>query len=312
MTGNDWVGVKCQSKCRTRISRVAECYHKPLNSVKFWQVYSFNGVDMFSKLLKPKAVLDEATTLWLFDTFSWALRNLDARVFYDETILVIPSNQYFPGREDSAHGMANLIFSQVKEYAGLKHWPTKLTSMAKDMPAESPRIEIKGALRGSKGIMPAADVVHQLSIFYNSDQLRDSEVLIADFAHVLGHHLGSMSQEPPPGGVENWPHVTEVVAVFMGFGLMMANSAHTVKIRSCGSCSGPAVERSNALSQYDITYALAIFSCLKEIPAKEVLVHLKKSLRPFYKKAAREVMSKTKELNQIRVNSSPTVEHAPG
>ena len=111
-----------------------------------------------------------------------------------------------------------------------------------------------------------------------------------------------MSKEPPPGGVENWPHITEVVAVFMGFGLMMANSANTVKIRYCGSCSGPAVERGNALSQYDITYALAIFCCLKEIPMREVLVNLKKSLRPFYKKAAKEVMNKTEELNRIRVN----------
>ena len=119
-----------------------------------------------------------------------------------------------------------------------------------------------------------------------------------------------MSKQPPPGGVENWPHITEVVAVFMGFGLMMANSANTVKIRSCGSCSGPAVERSNALSQYDITYALAIFSCLKEIPTREVLAHLKKSLWPFYKKAAKEVMNKTEELNRIRVNPLPTIEHA--
>ena len=265
---------------------------------------------MFSKLLKPKALLDEETTLWLFDTFTWALRNLEARVFYDETILVTPSNQHFPGRETSAHGMASLIFNQVKEYAGLKHWPTKLTNMAEGMPVKSPKIEIKGALRGSKGVMPTGGAVHQLHIAYNPDQLRDSEVLIADFAHALGHYLGSMSQEPPPGGVENWPHITEVVAVFMGFGLMMANSAHTVKIRSCGSCSGPAVERSNALSQYDITYALAIFSCLKEIPTRDVLAHLKKSLRPFYKKAAKEVMNKTNELNRIRANSLPTIEHA--
>jgi hypothetical protein len=158
--------------------------------------------------------------------------------------------------------------------------------------------------------MPADEVSHRLVIAYNPGQLRDSEVLIADFAHMLGHYLGSMSQEPPPGGVENWPHVTEVIAVFMGFGLMMANSAHTVKIRSCGSCSGPAVERSNALSQYDITYALAIFCCLKEIPTRDVLVYLKKTLRPFYRKAAKEVMSKPEELNRIRANSSPTLEHA--
>ena len=80
---------------------------------------------MFSKFLKPKAVLDEETTLWLFDTFAWALRNLDARVFYEETILVTPSNQHFPGTENSAHGMANLIFSQVKEgllFRELKDW----------------------------------------------------------------------------------------------------------------------------------------------------------------------------------------------
>ena len=260
---------------------------------------------MLSRLIKPKACLDEESTLWLFDTFAWALRNLDARVFYDETILVTPSNQHFPGTENSVHGMANLIFNQVKEHAGLKHWPTKLTNLAEGRPTEAPKIEIKGALRGSKGITPSGAAAHQLHVAYNPGQLRDPEVLIADFAHVLAHYLGSMSQEPPPGGVENWPHVTEVVAVFMGFGLMMANSAHTAKIRSCGSCSGPAVERSNALSQYDITYALAIFSSLKEIPSSEVLVNLKKTLRPFYKKAAKEVMSKQQELNRIRESSLP-------
>ena len=275
--------------------------------VIFWPVSIYNRVDMLSKLLKPKACLDTETTLWLFDTFAWALRNLDARVFYDETILVTPSNEHFPGTKNSVHGMADLIFNQVKDHAGLKHWPTKLTNMAEGRPAEPPKIEIKGALRGSKGIMPAGEVFQQLPIAYNPDQLRDPEVLIADYAHVLAHYLCSMSQEPPPGGAENWPHITEVVAVFMGFGLMMANSANTAKIRSCGSCSGPAVERSNALSQYDITYALAIFSCLKSIPSKEVLVNLKKSLRPFYKKAAKEVMNKKEELDRIGENSLPAL-----
>ena len=267
---------------------------------------------MLSKLLKPKACLDEETTLWLFDTFAWALRNLDARVFYDETILVTPSNEHFPGTENSAHGMANLIFNQVKEHAGLKHWPTKLINIAEGRPPKSPRIEINGALRGSKGIMPAGAVSHQLTIAYDPNQLRAPEVLIADYAHVLAHYLSSMSKEPPPGGAENWPHITEVVAVFMGFGVMMANSANTAKIRSCGSCSGPAVERSNALSQYDITYALAIFSCLKKIPPKEVLMNLKKSLRPFYKKAAKEVMNKTEELDRIGEISPPVFEPVQG
>jgi len=40
------------------------------------------------------------------------------------------------------------------------------------------------------------------------------------------------------------------------------------------------------------------------------LAQLKKSLRPFYKKAAKEVMNKTEELNRIRTNSFPTIKHA--
>jgi hypothetical protein len=51
---------------------------------------------------------------------------------------------------------------------------------------------------------------------------------------------------------------------------------------------------------------LAIFSCLKNIPSKEVLVNLKKSLRPFYKKAAREVMNNKEELDRIEENSLST------
>jgi hypothetical protein len=37
---------------------------------------------------------------------------------------------------------------------------------------------------------------------------------------------------------------------------------------------------------------------------------LKKSLRPFYKKAAKEVMNKTEELNRTRAISLPTIELA--
>ena len=135
---------------------------------------------MFLNILSPKPVLDEESTLWLFDTFAWALRNLDARVFYEETILVTPSNEHFPGRENSAHGMANLIFNQVKEHAGLQHWPCKLVNIADSLPTDPPSLVIEGPLRGSRAIMPAAiEERNKLAISYDPDQLRDPEVLIA-------------------------------------------------------------------------------------------------------------------------------------
>ena len=77
---------------------------------------------MFFGLIKNKPILDEDSAEWLFELYAWALKNFDARVFYHETILVVPSNEFFPGRENSIDGMARLIFEKVREYAGLKHW----------------------------------------------------------------------------------------------------------------------------------------------------------------------------------------------
>ncbi len=146
----------------------------------------------------------------------------------------------------------------------------------------------------------------KLVIPYSREHLRNPEVLIAEFAYTLAHYLGMTAGEAPPGGEENWRHVTELLAVFMGFGVMMADSANTTKIRSCSSCSGPAVERQNYLSQYDVTYALAIFCCLKDIPAREGVKSLKSSLRPFFKKAMKDVLHRNMQLQHLR-KMAPTV-----
>ena len=258
---------------------------------------------MFSRIFKPAPLIEETSAQWMFDTFSWALRNFDAKVFFNESILVTPSNDHFPGRETSAEGMANLIFEKVKSYAGMPHWPCRLVNESTTDISEIPQIQLRleGPIRGATAEASASvDDTQKLVIVYQQESLQDPEVLIANFAHTLAHYLGTTAKEAPPGGEENWPHVTELLAVFMGFGVMMADSANTTKIRSCSSCSGPAIERENFLSQYDITYALAIFCCLKEIPTGQVVKQLKSSLRPFYKKAIKDVMGKKSQILSLR------------
>jgi hypothetical protein len=81
---------------------------------------------------------------------------------------------------------------------------------------------------------------------------------------------------------------------------MFANTALVLPRGGC--CDGPVVRRQAYVSQHDITYALAIFSALKNVPQKEVLRHLKKPLRGHFKQALREVKGKyaprLKELEQ--------------
>ncbi len=238
-------------------------------------------------LFEQGPLLEDAYAEWMFDTFGWALHNFDARSFRDETILVTPSNKHFPGRANNPDEMAKLIFSQVVGYAGMRHWPLRLLPPDSCVLEQPKELRIEGALRGAHARAPAADESALLNVSYDPQTLNNPEAMIAVYAHTLAHYLGSAVTEPPPGGVDNWPQATELLAVFLGFGLMFANTA--LVLPSGGCCGGPVVRRQAYVSQHDITYALAIFVALKDMPARQVLPHLKKSLRGHFKKALREV-----------------------
>lgn len=240
-------------------------------------------------IFQSKPVLPDASRQWLWDAYGWALRQFDAGVFYHETSLVTPSNKHFPGRANSVHAMAELIFNQVKTHAGVHHWPCRLWDPSLALPEPAPILQVEGPLRGSHAVMPVnTDPCHVLAVPYNPHQVNKPQALIADFAHILAHYLGTTATEPPPGGPDNWPYATELVAIFMGFGIMFANSAYTFR-GGCGSCYNPLAERTAYLSQDEATYALALFCVLKDIPNADVLKELKSYLRAVYKKAVKEI-----------------------
>lgn len=260
-----------------------------------------NGDSDVLNIFSRRPLLDEAAVGWLFEGFGWALREFDRGVFFDETILVTPSNRHFGGRVDSVEGMANLIFERVKGYAGLAHWPTRLVDQNQCTTDQPQRLLIEGAIRGSRGVIPEGVTEEQrLLITYHPDQINNPEAMIASYAHALAANLGMLAQTPPPGGEEQWPHLTELLAIVMGFGVMFANSAFTVRPGGCGSCKGPQVIRPAYLSPEEASYALAIFCQLKGIGKGEVLPHLKGSLRPFFKRALREVGKRQASLQGLK------------
>ena len=253
---------------------------------------------MFNLFAKRRPLLEETSIQWLFEAYDWSLRHFDAELFFRDTRLVLPDNRHFPGRADSVEGIANLIFDQVKRYAAVSHWPTRLVLPNSCSIVESARVEIKGALRGPAGIA-VPDTANQLLIPYNPQQLNNPEGIIASFAHVLAHHLAQMAPEPPPGGIGYWPNVTELLAIYLGFGLMFANSAFTFR-GGCGSCYNPQANRDAYLSESESIYALAIFCVLKAIPHAEVTGHLKRHLRGYYKQAVKDAESHTELLSRLK------------
>lgn len=257
-------------------------------------------------LFNSEAPLDEASVEWLFDIYGWSLRNFGKALFFDETLLIQPNNKYFPGNVTSTEEMAELILKQVKHYANLSHWPTRAVDQnqcSTNDPSQQQRLVIDGAVRVTNGAVDESLPEDQrLPINYDPVMLNNPETLIASDAHILAHYLGSMAEQDPPGDKANWPHITEVLAVFMGFGILFANSAYHSPSGGCGSCQGPVANRESFLSQHDITYALAIFCVLKGISTGSVTGHLKSPLRGYFKRCIKDVKGRTKQLEQL-INS---------
>ncbi len=249
-------------------------------------------------LFKKQPLLEEDVVTWLFSGFGWALRNFGNERF-NEAVLVTPSNRHFPGREASVEGMAGLILDRVKGYAGLAHWPTRLINHHEydaDPTAEASSRQV---------LENAAEL--KLTLFYEPQQVANPQVMIANYAHALAHHLGGLAPEAPPCDEDQWLHLMEVVAVYMGFGVIMANTAHPFRGGGCGGCRSAAMDRSGFLAETEVTYALAIFCVLKGLPVADVAGLLKGSLRGFFKKAVKEVSARQEALDALRHIRSPSL-----
>lgn len=253
---------------------------------------------MFDSLFKTKPPLEEETIQWLFDGFAWAIDNFGSDVFYTETDLIEPSKQFFPGGDGDIDAMAKLIFDKVKHYSGLDHWPCQLVDHHEfEQPAT---ISAQQALQRLSEATPTP-----LTILYEPQQVGNPNAMIANYAHALAHHLGTIAPRPAPCDQDQWPHMMELLAVYMGFGLMFVDTAVPQR-QTCGSCRNPAMDRKASLTEMQVCYALAIFCELKQIPASRVNPHIKSYLKPLFKKALKDVAQRSEQLAKLKAINSPS------
>ncbi len=248
-----------------------------------------------SWLSKPVPVLDEDSVIWLFDVFEWSLQQFDTDTFFSKSRLILPNNQFFPGRETSLEGMAQMIFNQVQDYTNLKKWKFQIIPHTIFEPLST---EITTELI-SDFVNEKINSIHALPVPYDPQMIANPEALIGSYAHSIAQYLVLSSRQEPPGGVQNLTMITEVIAVYMGFGIILANTGFTHR-GGCGSCSASLSTRQSALSQFDITYALSIFANLKKIPQSKVMANLKSSLKGYYKKSFKDVEKHQAKLEELR------------
>lgn len=250
---------------------------------------------MLSALFKPRQIIETSSSDWILDCFAWAIENFSFTVFTQESQLILPDNQFYPGNVSSVHQMAQSIFAHTKTYAGLQHWPMRLVAGQVQPNSALVRLTFDGEIRGehAKLLSHSADL-SPIEVSYNPNQVNQPQDLIAAFGQSFASILIAQQGVLPPGGKEFMPQAVDLLTCFMGFGVMLSNTAYQFK-GGCGSCYNPHANRQAALPEQETLYCLALFSVLKSIPAKTVAVQLKSHLRSNFKHAYKGLLLQLKQ-----------------
>ena len=105
---------------------------------------------MFAQFFDTKPVLDTGSSDWILDTFAWALENFELQVFRQDTRLILPTNDFYPGKVSSIAEMAQSVFDKTLIYAGMEHWPLQLVQPQHFQQQTLPQLSFTGALRGEQ------------------------------------------------------------------------------------------------------------------------------------------------------------------
>jgi len=227
---------------------------------------------------KPKSFLDASRRDWQFATFAWLLRHSGGFPKFIETTLVLPIEDHFPDRGMKGHAGAVALFRRVRAHAGMTEWPCAVEPLT-------------GQPRSDAGNTDRVPI-----ITYRPDVLEPAS-LVATFARELARFLVATFEEPVPGGETLLEPAVDLAAVFMGFGLFMANSA----VRNSDDYLTEV-----GLNEGEMVHALAMFCLLRKLPPESVDRDLNPHLRKYLRLAAHDLAQHEGEFQRLRAVLSGT------
>ena len=209
-------------------------------------------------LFRARLPIDRDEYDWLLAVFAWLIQTVDRDRAYREARTILPTDEFFPPSRLQGHDRAVELFDQVRGHAGMAGWACELVAGAAE---RETRIAPGHALKHDYS-PPGGTFGHDgngVVITYNPSALARPADLVATFAHELSHYLIHADGSMPPGGADLEEHATDVAAVFLGFGIFVANGAKTFAQFQNEAESGWEMRRQGYLSEEALTAALAIF-----------------------------------------------------
>jgi hypothetical protein len=248
-------------------------------------------------LFGPKLPIDRDELDFQLATFKWLSQQFGP---VGERPLILPTPEYFPLTVAGVEPAVSELFESVRAHAGMTDWPCELEPGDADRPfdlgsnhfvkhgkgsAPCGTFRLRDGLAGRYGV-----------ITYNPGMARNRAGLAATFAHEFGHYLMATAAADPPGGWDLHELHTDLAAVYLGFGILLANHARSFEHFLTETSQGWRSALTGYLSEQALVTATCIFQRLAGRDPADAAPHLKPYLKSVLKQADRALAKQAPDM----------------
>jgi hypothetical protein len=246
-----------------------------------------------------KLIVDDETAAWHVENFAWLVRQFSGTDGLAQSKLVLPKPGYFISDGETGHAFALRVFDQVKTYCGMADWEADL--VADDNPLAERSAMSMAMIAPQKHALGTFGVAgNRIVISYVPGLMQRPDSLIATLAHELAHYLLATAREPPPCEYDEKEFLTDLAAVYLGFGVFLANTRFRFEAFQDGPLQGWRMGHSGYLPEADIIFALALFLKVKALDPMPALGCLKPHLAGLLQRTLRDLAGRETMLAPIR------------
>jgi hypothetical protein len=254
------------------------------------------GLTLWS-LFEPKEFLLPEDEAWHLQTWLWMLRHFGGIERLRASPIVTPTDACFPPTDVTGENLARYVFDRVKTQAAMDNLSFRLI----------PQPSSDADVRSGSVVRPEGKVVEgtfseesgQIVITYDLAKTQEPLTLVSIFAHELAHYPIAHAGEEPPGGSEMKEFATDLMTVFLGFGIFGADCA--VKFwAGPGRGGGWGSSTLGYLREVDWVYALAVFLNLRGEDDSKLKNYLKPALYSELKTASHILARNPEKLEEHR------------
>jgi hypothetical protein len=243
--------------------------------------------------IRPTLPISDEDRQWVDDGFKRLSHMLGHKRMLEAQV-VLPDAGHFPDPYDKSESAVEKMFCRICSYMQVDRTLIDLEVF----PDETSELrELLPYWRGSNGKCAAGLYVHaedesrKMVVALRHSQMEDPLSVVATLAHELGHVilLGGGKMEHSEKDMEP---VTDLLTVFLGFGIFNANCAGRLLKWQNERKQGWSMQRLGYLPEEIYGYALARFAHERGERRPKWAEHLSTNVRSYFKKSAAWLESK--------------------